>query len=59
MTTCSICGRPLDTGDIKSIDCGGDCWWCIHEIEKMMEEDKDDKRATRRPHATLPSKPEA
>jgi hypothetical protein len=31
---CGICGRPLDRPDDPlSLDCGGDCWSCIGEIE--------------------------
>lgn len=34
MTECGICKRPLDTsGDPLSLNCGGDCWGCIGEIE--------------------------
>lgn len=33
-SNCTICGRKLETeGDPLSIDCGGDCWGCIGEIE--------------------------
>jgi hypothetical protein len=32
--TCTICGRRLNVeADELSIDCGGDCWGCIGEIE--------------------------
>ncbi len=35
--TCSICGRKLDQKDDPlSVDCGGDCWGCIGEIEADM-----------------------
>lgn len=30
---CSICKRELNTGDNRAIDCGGDCWSCIEQIE--------------------------
>ncbi|WP_394176765.1 hypothetical protein [Thalassotalea litorea] len=31
---CHICNRELEVkGDPLSIDCGGDCWGCIGEIE--------------------------
>lgn len=31
---CSLCGRRLSVaGDPLSIDCGGDCWGCMSEIE--------------------------
>ena len=31
---CRICDRELDrTEDPLSIDCGGDCWGCVGEIE--------------------------
>ena len=31
---CSLCGRQLDqAGEELSIDCGGDCWGCMSEIE--------------------------
>lgn len=34
---CGICGRLLDQpGDPLSVDCGGDCWGCIGEIEADM-----------------------
>lgn len=34
---CSICGRALDQeNDPLSVDCGGDCWECIGEIEADM-----------------------
>lgn len=37
MTTCNICGRALDvSSDPLSIDCGGDCWGCVGEIEANM-----------------------
>jgi len=32
--TCGICQRKLNQSDDPlSIDCGGDCWGCIGEIE--------------------------
>jgi hypothetical protein len=38
--TCGICGRKLDQKDDPlSIDCGGDCWGCIGEIEADMGEE--------------------
>lgn len=31
---CKICNRPLNNSkDPLSLDCGGDCWGCIGEIE--------------------------
>ena len=34
---CGICGRLLDQpGNPLSVDCGGDCWGCIGEIEADM-----------------------
>lgn len=31
---CGICGRQLDqTNDPLSLDCGGDCWGCVGEVE--------------------------
>lgn len=34
---CQICGRELNRGDDPlSVDCGGDCWGCIGEIEAEM-----------------------
>ncbi|TAM53009.1 MAG: hypothetical protein EPN57_11210 [Paraburkholderia sp.] len=31
---CRICGRALDQRDAPlSMNCGGDCWGCIGEIE--------------------------
>lgn len=34
---CGICGRKLEQKDDPlSIDCGGDCWGCIGEIEADM-----------------------
>lgn len=41
MTACRICGRELvdyrktDAND-PAMDCGGDCWGCIREIEEGM-----------------------
>ena len=37
---CGICGRKLDQKDDPlSVDCGGDCWGCIGEIEADMGEE--------------------
>ena len=36
ITNCLICGRPLDTPDPLSSDCGGDCWGCMSEIEAEL-----------------------
>ncbi len=34
---CRICGRSLNQeNDLLSINCGGDCWSCIGEIEAQM-----------------------
>jgi len=34
---CGICKRVLDIpADPLSIDCGGDCWGCVGEIEADM-----------------------
>jgi hypothetical protein len=34
---CGICGRVIDIpADPLSIDCGGDCWGCVGEIEADM-----------------------
>lgn len=34
---CSLCGRALgNPEDELSVDCGGDCWGCIGEIEADM-----------------------
>ena len=34
---CQICERALDqAADPLSIDCGGDCWGCIGEMEAEM-----------------------
>lgn len=31
---CEICRRPLDSEqDALSIDCGGNCWGCVGQIE--------------------------
>ncbi|PIM55256.1 hypothetical protein CS062_00025 [Roseateles chitinivorans] len=31
---CQVCGRTLgQKDDPLSVDCGGDCWGCIGEIE--------------------------
>jgi hypothetical protein len=31
---CQICNRPLNNpNDPLSLDCGGDCWGCIGQIE--------------------------
>lgn len=35
--TCGMCGRKLDqNNDPLSVDCGGDCWRCIGELEADM-----------------------
>lgn len=31
MSNCLMCGRLLDTEDIASRDCGGDCLGCLAE----------------------------
>jgi hypothetical protein len=37
MKQCSICSRALDQeNDPLSLDCGGDCWGCVGEIEAEM-----------------------
>ena len=34
---CKICGRALNvSNDPLSVDCGGDCWGCVGEIEANM-----------------------
>lgn len=34
---CQICERPLDrTDDPLSLDCGGDCWGCVGQVEAEM-----------------------
>jgi hypothetical protein len=34
---CSLCGRELENApDELSLDCGGDCWGCVGEIEADM-----------------------
>ncbi len=34
-TSCLLCGRALNQpDDPASLDCGGDCWGCIEQIEK-------------------------
>jgi hypothetical protein len=34
---CKACGRELDvSNDPLSVDCGGDCWGCVGEIEANM-----------------------
>jgi hypothetical protein len=34
---CKTCGRTLDhLGDPLSLDCGGDCWGCVGEIEAEL-----------------------
>jgi hypothetical protein len=34
---CGICGRVLENPDDPlSVDCGGDCWGCVGEIEASM-----------------------
>lgn len=31
---CTICGRELNVdSDPLSVDCGGDCWGCVGEVE--------------------------
>ena len=35
--TCGMCQRKLSQSDDPlSVDCGGDCWGCIGEIEAEM-----------------------
>ena len=35
--TCTICKRVLDQADEPlSLDCGGDCWGCVGEMEAAM-----------------------
>lgn len=35
---CGMCGRPLGKPGVRtSIDCGGDCWGCIRDIETWAE----------------------
>lgn len=29
MTNCQMCKKPLDQGDARSVDCGGDCAECM------------------------------
>jgi hypothetical protein len=39
LMTCQICGQPLGHADDPlSVDCGGDCWGCVGEIEAEMGE---------------------
>jgi hypothetical protein len=34
---CGICGRTLENPDYPlSVDCGGDCWGCVGEMEASM-----------------------
>lgn len=34
---CQICGRALDQPDEPlSMNCGGDCWGCVGEIEAEL-----------------------
>jgi hypothetical protein len=34
---CQICGRELDRDDDPlSVDCAGDCWGCVGEVEAAM-----------------------
>lgn len=34
MANCQMCGRVLnEEEDPLSVDCGGDCWGCVSEIE--------------------------
>ena len=34
---CNICDRELGVSDDPlSVDCGGDCWGCVGEIEANM-----------------------
>lgn len=34
---CKTCGRALhQIGDPLSLDCGGDCWGCVGEIEAQQ-----------------------
>lgn len=39
--SCRICRRELSNPkDPLSIDCGGDCWGCVGEIEAGMGDEK-------------------
>ncbi len=45
MKKCCICGRDLDQeNDPLSIDCGGDCWGCIGEVEAEMGDETSRER---------------
>ncbi|WP_217430668.1 hypothetical protein [Duganella vulcania] len=40
-SACGICGRKLDQKDDPlSLDCGGDCWGCVGEIEADMGDER-------------------
>jgi hypothetical protein len=42
---CTICTRTLDQRDDPlSLDCGGDCWGCIGEIEADMGDEASLKK---------------
>jgi hypothetical protein len=35
---CGLCSRLLGTGAHDAINCGGDCWGCIRQIEHHQHE---------------------
>lgn len=45
MATCEICRRELNTSDPLSLDCGGDCWGCVSNIECPADVTVEDYRA--------------
>jgi hypothetical protein len=61
--TCAICGRRLDVeADELSLDCGGDCWGCVGEVEADLGDERslkkvmDEWRRGLRPDWTPPAK---
>jgi hypothetical protein len=61
MAKCNICGRELNNpADELSVDCGGDCWGCVGEIEadlgdaESLTKVMDEWRRGLRPNWTPP-----
>jgi hypothetical protein len=59
---CKICRRELDRNDDPlSVDCGGDCWGCVGEIEATLGDEsalakvRDEHLRGLRPNWTDPS----
>jgi hypothetical protein len=61
--TCRICRRELNNPkDLLSVDCGGDCWGCVGEVEADMGDEqslikvREEFELGLRPNWTAPNK---